>query len=82
MRVTEAATLATATSDGIPSARIVLVKIHDQSGFVFYSNYESRKGRELAANPHGALVFHWDSLGRQVRVEGNVERTSSGESVA
>lgn len=82
MRVPEAATLATATSDGIPSARIVLVKAHDQSGFVFYSNYESRKGRELAANPNGALVFHWDPLGRQVRVEGGVERTSSGASAA
>ena len=80
LRAPEAATLATATPDGIPSARIVLVKAHPQSGFVFYSNYESRKGRELAANPQGALVFHWDSLGRQVRVEGSVERTSSAES--
>jgi pyridoxamine 5'-phosphate oxidase len=76
----EAATLATATADGIPSARIVLVKVRDESGFVFFSNYESQKGRELAANPRAALVFHWDALGRQVRVEGGVERTSSEES--
>jgi pyridoxamine 5'-phosphate oxidase len=82
VRVPEAATLATATSDGIPSARIVLVKVHDQSGFVFYSNYDSRKGRELAANPHAALVFHWDPVGRQVRVEGRVERTGPGESAS
>jgi len=80
LRVPEAATLATATTNGIPSARIVLVKGRDESGFVFFSNYESRKGRELAANPRAALVFHWDALGRQVRVEGHVERTSSEES--
>ncbi len=80
LRVPEAATLATATTDGIPSARIVLVKMRDESGFVFFSNYESRKGRELEANPHAALVFHWDALGRQIRVEGAVERTSAEES--
>jgi pyridoxamine 5'-phosphate oxidase len=80
LRVPEAATLATATADGAPSARMVLVKVRDESGFVFYSNYESRKGRELAANPRSALVFYWDALGRQVRVEGGVERTSSEES--
>lgn len=80
VRVPEAATLATATPAGRPSARIVLVKVRDPSGFVFYSNYESRKGRELAANPQAALVFHWDPLGRQVRVEGRVERTSAAES--
>jgi pyridoxamine 5'-phosphate oxidase len=56
------------------------VKVRDESGFVFFSNYDSRKGRELAANPRAALVFHWDALGRQVRVEGRVERTSSEES--
>ena len=80
IRVPEAATLATATKEGVPSARIVLVKLHDESGFVFFSNYESRKGRELAANPSAALMFHWDPLGRQVRVEGRVERTSPEES--
>jgi pyridoxamine 5'-phosphate oxidase len=81
LRAPEAATLATATRDGVPSARMVLVKVRDESGFVFFSNYESRKGRELAANPRAALVFHWDALGRQVRVEGRVERTSTEESV-
>jgi pyridoxamine 5'-phosphate oxidase len=82
VRAPEAATLATATPEGIPSARIVLVKQHDESGFVFHTNYESRKGRELTLNPHAALVFHWDQLGRQVRVEGRVERTSPAESAA
>jgi pyridoxamine 5'-phosphate oxidase len=80
LRAPEAATLATATVDGVPSARMVLVKVRDGSGFVFFSNYESRKGRELTANPRAALVFHWDALGRQVRVEGPVERASSEES--
>jgi pyridoxamine 5'-phosphate oxidase len=80
LRVPEAATLATAGEGGRPSARIVLVKVRDESGFVFFSNYESRKGRELAANPRAALVFHWDALGRQVRLEGAVERTSVEES--
>ena len=82
LRAPEAATLATATTDGLPSARIVLVKGHDQLGFVFYSNYQSRKGRELTANPHAALVFYWDSLGHQIRVEGRVQRTSASESAA
>jgi pyridoxamine 5'-phosphate oxidase len=59
---------------------MVLVKSADESGIVFYSNYESRKGRELAANPRAALLFHWDVLGRQVRVEGSVARTSGEES--
>lgn len=80
LRVPEAATLATATRDGIPSARVVLVKVRGERGFVFFSNYESRKGRELADNPRAALVFHWDALGRQVRVEGGVVRTSPQES--
>lgn len=80
LRAPEAATLATATREGIPSARIVLVKVRDESGFVFFSNYESRKGRELAANPRAALVFHWDALGRQVRVESRVERAGITES--
>lgn len=82
MRLPEAATLATATGDGIPSARIVLVKVRDPSGFVFYSNHESRKGHELAANPHAALVFYWDPLGQQVRVEGRVRRTPADESAS
>ena len=82
LRLPEAATLATASRDGIPSARMVLVKVRDESGFVFFSNYASRKGRELAVNPRAALVFHWDGLGRQVRVEGRVERTSPEESAA
>jgi pyridoxamine 5'-phosphate oxidase len=80
IRAPEAAVLATATSDGAPSARVVLVKLREESGFVFFSNYESRKGRELASNPRAALVFHWDAVGRQVRVEGGVERTSAAES--
>jgi pyridoxamine 5'-phosphate oxidase len=82
VRVPEAAALATATTDGIPSVRIVLVRRCAESGFSFYSNYESRKGVELAANPRAALVFHWDSLGRQVRLEGSVVRTSADETAA
>jgi pyridoxamine 5'-phosphate oxidase len=82
VRAPEAAAVATATTDGEPSVRMVLVKQADESGFVFYSNYESRKGRELAANPRAALLFHWDLLGRQVRIEGHVERTSPDESSA
>src|SRR5207302_9748026 len=78
----EAAALATATPDGRPSVRMVLVKATGTEGFVFYSNYESRKGRELAANPHAALLFHWDALGRQVRVEGRAARLTSEESAA
>jgi pyridoxamine 5'-phosphate oxidase len=82
VRAPEAAAVATATTDGVPSVRMVLVKQTEEPGFVFYSNYESRKGGELAANPRGALLFHWDRLGRQVRVEGEVQRTSPGESAA
>jgi pyridoxamine 5'-phosphate oxidase len=78
----EAVALATATPDGAPSVRMVLVKQADRFGFVFYSNYESRKGRELAANPRAALMFHWEPLGRVVRVEGPVERITRGESLA
>lgn len=77
----EAAALATATPDGAPSVRMVLVKRIDRDGFLFYSNYESRKGRELAANPRASLMFHWQLLGRVVRVEGPVERTTREESV-
>jgi pyridoxamine 5'-phosphate oxidase len=75
-----AMTLATATPDGRPSARMVLLRGFDQRGFCFYTNYQSRKGDELAANPRAALVFWWDKLERQVRIEGRVERTSRAES--
>ncbi len=68
----EAAAVATAAEDGAPSVRMVLVKQADENGFVFYTNYESRKARELAANPAAALLFYWDPLGRQVRIEGAV----------
>jgi pyridoxamine 5'-phosphate oxidase len=78
----EAAAVATATPAGVPSVRMVLVKQAGPDGFVFYSNYESRKGRELTANPRAALMFHWEVLGRVVRVEGPVERTSRAESLA
>ena len=77
-----AMTVATATPDGRPSARMVLLKSFDERGFVFYSNYESRKGRELAANPWAALVFFWVELERQVRIEGQVERAPGEESDA
>jgi pyridoxamine 5'-phosphate oxidase len=76
----EAMTLATSTRDGIPSARMVLLKGVDGRGFVFYSNYESRKGRELNENPVAALVFYWAELHRQVRVDGSVERLAHRES--
>lgn len=82
VRAPEAAILATATPNAVPSARVVLVKVADAEGFVFYSNYESRKGSELAANPRAALLFYWDPLGRQVRVEGPVQRTSAAQSAA
>ncbi len=77
-----AMTLATASAEGRPSARMVLLKGFDARGFVFFTNYESRKGAELAANPWAALVFHWGPLERQVRVEGRVERTGREESAA
>jgi pyridoxamine 5'-phosphate oxidase len=76
----EAMTLATATPDGRPSARIVLLKRVDEQGFLFFTNYESRKGRELGVNPRAALVFFWSPLHRQVRVEGPVEVASAAES--
>lgn len=66
--------LATATPDGLPSVRMVLLKGHGPDGFVFYTNFYSRKGGELAANPHVALLFHWKSLRRQIRIEGAVGR--------
>lgn len=78
----EAMTLATATPEGVPSARMVLLRGHGPGGFVFFSNYESRKAGELDANPRGALVLHWAALGRQVRIEGAVGRTTDAESDA
>ena len=74
--------LATATPDGRPSARMVLLKEADERGFAFFTNRESRKGGELAANPRAALLLHWWPLGRQVRVEGRVEPISDEESAA
>lgn len=75
-----AMTLATATRGGLPSARLVLLKSLDERGFTFFTNYDSRKGRELAENPHAALVFAWHALDRQVRIEGTVERVTAEES--
>ena len=77
-----AMTLATVGADGQPSARIVLLKGIDEKGFTFFTNYESRKGLDLAANPRAALLFHWVQLERQVRVEGRVEKVDDGESDA
>jgi pyridoxamine 5'-phosphate oxidase len=74
--------LATATSDGRPSVRAVLLKEFDAAGFVFYTNLESRKGLELAANPQAALCMHWKSLGRQVRIEGGVTPVSIADADA
>jgi pyridoxamine 5'-phosphate oxidase len=78
--VPEAMALATATPDAAPSVRMVLLKGADERGLVFYSHHISRKGRELEANSQAALLFHWSPLGRQVRVEGRVERVSADES--
>ena len=75
----EAMTVASSTPEGKPSARMVLLKTADERGFVFYTNYESRKAGELDANPNVALLFHWPILQRQVRVEGRVERVSREE---
>jgi pyridoxamine 5'-phosphate oxidase len=82
VRVPEAMALATASAEGAPSVRMVLMKGFDERGFVFHTHYSSRKGRELAANPRAALLFHWQPRGRQVRVEGAVERVSAEESDA
>jgi pyridoxamine 5'-phosphate oxidase len=76
----EAVALATASADGAPSARMVLMKGFDERGFRFFTNYESRKARELEANPRAALLFHWKELARQVRIEGPVARVSPAES--
>jgi pyridoxamine 5'-phosphate oxidase len=77
-----AAALATATPDGVPSVRMVLVRGCDERGFVFYTNLGSRKARELIANPRASLCFHWKSLTRQVRVEGTVETVTAEEADA
>lgn len=77
-----AMTLATVSPDGRPAARMVLLKGHDERGFVFYTNLESRKGRHLAANTQAALLFHWKSLGRQVRIEGAVAQVEPAEADA
>ena len=75
-------TLATATAEGKPSARIVLLKGFDENGFVFFTNYESHKGKELAANPYASMVFFWPELERQVCIEGSVTKVSGEESTA
>ena len=77
-----AMTLASADREGNPSARTVLLKGYDERGFCFYTNYGSRKGRELDSNPRAALVFHWHNLERQVLIQGNVERVSRDETLA
>jgi pyridoxamine 5'-phosphate oxidase len=80
VRAPEAVALATATPQGVPSVRMVLMKEFDERGFVFFTNYASRKGQELTANPHASLLFFWDPLGRQVRIDGPVHLTSAEES--
>jgi pyridoxamine 5'-phosphate oxidase len=77
-----AMTLATATADGLPSARIVLLKAHGPEGLTFYTNFTSRKSAEIKANPHVALVFYWMPLDRQVRIEGSVSEVSAAEADA
>ena len=81
LHLPESMSLATATPEGMPSVRMVLLKAYDERGFVFYTNYESRKAKELEANPRAALCLHWNVLERQVRLEGTVERVSHEESV-
>jgi pyridoxamine 5'-phosphate oxidase len=80
VRAPEAMAIATASADGAPSVRMVLLKSFDEDGFVFFTGYGSRKGSELDANPRAALLFYWDPLGRQVRVEGPVNRVDRAES--
>ncbi len=82
LEVPDAVALATATPDGAPSVRMVLLKGADDHGFVFFTGYVSRKAAELDANPRAALLFHWDALGRQVRIEGRVARVAGQESDA
>lgn len=78
----DAMALSTVGTDGMPSCRMVLLKGHDENGFVFYTNYESRKGRQLLATPKAALLFHWKSLRRQVRIEGDVAPVSDADADA
>ena len=80
VRMPEAMAIATATPDGSPSARMSLVKGFDERGFVFYTGHGSRKSRELDSNPRAAILFYWDAVGRQVRIEGAVSRVSRQES--
>ena len=80
VRAPEAMAIATATPDGRSSLRMVLLKGFDENGFVFFTGYESRKGREMGENPQAALLFYWDPLGRQVRIEGDVSRAAREES--
>jgi pyridoxamine 5'-phosphate oxidase len=82
IRAPEAMALATASATGAPSVRTVLLKSVDEHGFVFYTGYVSRKAGELDSNPRAALLFHWDPLGRQVRIEGGVDRVGDAESNA
>lgn len=82
IKAPQAMALATSTADGAPSVRMVLLKGADERGFVFFTGYVSRKAGELDANPRAALLFYWDPLGRQVRVEGRVERVAEEESDA
>jgi len=82
IRAPEALAVATASAAGAPSVRMVLLRGFDERGFVFYTSYESRKARELAENPRAALLFSWDALGRQVRIEGPAERVAREESEA
>lgn len=72
--------LATASKEGIPNARVVLLKKFDSQGFVFFTNYESQKGLEIQQNPRGCLLFYWDKLVRQIRINGNIEKISKEES--
>jgi len=78
----EAMTLATVSPEGQPSTRMVLLKAHDARGFVFYTNFDSAKGRDLLANPNASLCFHWKSLGRQVRIDGTVSPVDDAEADA
>jgi pyridoxamine 5'-phosphate oxidase len=82
VRLPEAVALATADGEGRPSVRMVLLRGWDGDGFVFHTDYGSRKARELLANPVGALLLHWDALGRQIRIEGTVEKATAVESDA
>jgi pyridoxamine 5'-phosphate oxidase len=80
LKLHDAMTLATSTKDGVPSLRVVLLKQVDERGFVFFSNYDSRKGKELSVNPSAALCFHWVQLDRSVRIEGRVSKLPPDES--